>query len=206
MADDHELIRKGLRLALQARPGWEIVDEAVNGRDAVEKALALAPDVIVMDVAMPELTGLEAARRIRERQPDARVLILTMHDTQQIVEQVFRAGASGYLLKSDTNRELVQAIEAVLEGRRYFTSRVARMVIDGFLRAQGVPDGDHLSIREREILQMIAEGRSTKEVAHRLHISVKTAETHRTNLMRKIGARSVADVVRYAVRNRVIEP
>lgn len=206
MADDHELIRKGVRLTLQARPGWEIVDEAANGRDAVEKAVALAPDVIVMDVAMPELTGLEAARRIRERLPDARVLILTMHDTQQIVEQVFRAGASGYLLKSDTNRELIQAIEALLEGRRYFTSRVARMVIDGFLRAQGVPAGDHLSAREREILQMIAEGRSTKEIAHRLHLSVKTAETHRTNLMRKIGARSVADVVRYAVRNRVIEP
>lgn len=198
------MIRKGLRLTLQARPEWQIVGEAISGRDAVEKAIDLKPDVVVMDVSMPELTGLEATRRIKDQVPDARVLILTMHDTRRVVEQVLQAGAVGYLLKSDTSRELVQAIESLLEGKPYFTTHVSRMIVEGFLRAKDGGDEDPLSSREREVLQLIAEGRSTKEIAYRLDVSVKTAESHRTNLMRKIGARSVADVVRYAVRTGII--
>lgn len=200
------MVRKGLRLTLQARPDWQIVGEAVSGRDAVEKAIGLTPDVVVMDVSMPELSGLEATRRIKEEVPGAQVLILTMHNTQRVVEQVLQAGANGYLLKSDSSRELVQAIDSLLHGKPYFTTPVARMIVEGFLRAHGSAAEDPLSPREREILQLVAEGGSTKEIAQRLEISVKTAETHRTNLMRKIGAHSVADVVRYAVRNGIIVP
>jgi DNA-binding NarL/FixJ family response regulator len=206
IADDHEMIRKGIRLTLESRPDWRIVAEAYDGHAAVEQALATQPDAIVLDIAMPGLTGLEAARRIRAKLPNVPILILTVHDTSRIVQQVLQVGANGYLLKSDTGRELVLAIEALLQGKTYFTSHIARMIVEGYLRAQGSGEADPLSSREREILQMIAEGRSTKEVAQALSISVKTAETHRTNLMKKIGARSVADVVRYAVRNGMVEP
>lgn len=198
------MVRKGLRFTLQAKPEWQIVGEAATGRQAVETVIRLQPDVVVMDVSMPELTGLEATRRIKEKLSDIRILILTMHDEQRVVEQVLQAGANGYLLKSDTSRELVQAIESILLGKPYFTTHVARMLLEGFLRAQGSKAQDPLSSREREILQLVAEGCSTKEIAQQLEISVKTAESHRTNLMRKIGARSVADVVRYAIGNGII--
>jgi DNA-binding NarL/FixJ family response regulator len=206
LADDHEMIRKGLRLTLQTRPDWQVIDEAASGREALEKVCMLNPEVVVMDVSMPELTGTEATRRIKQERPCTRILILTMHDTRKVVERVLAAGADGYLLKSDTSRELIRAIEAVLDGKPYFTSQVARMVLEGFLRTPGVSDQEQLTSREREILQLIAEGRSTKEIARDLDIGVKTADSHRTNLMRKIGAKSVAEVVRYAVREGIVEP
>ncbi|MHB8814489.1 MAG: LuxR C-terminal-related transcriptional regulator, partial [Steroidobacteraceae bacterium] len=158
---------------------------------------------------MPELNGLAAARRILAALPQARILILTVHDSEELVREVLAAGAQGYVLKSDAGRTLVAAIEALLEGRTYFTRKVGRMVIDGYLRnpsAAEAAGASPLSARELEIVQLLAEGKSTKEVATALGISVKTAETHRSNIMRKGGFGSLAELVRYAIRNRIIEP
>jgi DNA-binding NarL/FixJ family response regulator len=207
IADDHELLRKGLVSTIASVPGWSVVGEAANGRAAVEMALDLRPDVVVLDLGMPELNGLDAARQICAALPQAGVLMLTAHESEQVVREVLAAGARGYLLKSDAGRELVAAIQALLGQGTYFTSSIARLVLEGYLRAR---DGDEpgkaeLSPREREIVQLLAEGRSNKEVARALGITVKTAETHRTNIMRKMGFSSLADLVRYAVRNRIIE-
>lgn len=207
IADDHELVRRGLAAQLSHNPDWTVVAEASNGREAVEQALRLKPDLTVLDLTMPEVNGLSAARRILAADPAARILILTMHESQQLVREVLAAGAQGYVLKSDAGRTLVAALEALLEGRPFFTSKVARLVLDGFLRAPAADAaGQHLlSARELEIAQLLAEGKSNKEVAKALGISVKTAETHRGNIMRKTGSESLADLVRYAIRNGIIE-
>jgi DNA-binding NarL/FixJ family response regulator len=207
IADDHELIRRGLAGQLAHTPGWTVVAEASTGREAVEQALRLKPDLIVLDLTMPELNGLSAARRILAADPAARILILTMHESQQLVREVLAAGAQGYVLKSDAGRTLVAALEALLEGRPFFTSKVARFVLDGYLRAPPAASAGlaTLSARELEVAQLLAEGKSNKDVAKALGISVKTAETHRGNIMRKTGSASLADLVRYAVRNGIIE-
>jgi len=207
IADDHELLRRGLAATLAERPGWNVVGEAGTGREAVEAAATLAPDVIILDLSMPELNGLEATRQILANHPDIRILILTMHDSEQVVRDVLDAGAQGYLLKSDAGRDLLAAVEALLEDRPYFTSKVARMVLHGYLRpSENEASASPLSSREREIVQLLAEGNSNKEVATHLGISVKTAETHRTNIMRKLNFRSITDLVRYAIRNHIIAP
>lgn len=209
IADDHEIVRRGIVAQISHSPGWEVIAEATNGRDAVELALRLKPDVLVLDLTMPELNGLAAARRILAALPQARILILTVHDSEELVREVLAAGAQGYVLKSDAGRTLVAAIEALLEGRTYFTRKVAKMVIDGYLRNPSSPEAAGaaaLSARELEVVQLLAEGKSTKEVATTLGISVKTAETHRSNIMRKGGFGSLAELVRYAIRNRIIEP
>jgi DNA-binding NarL/FixJ family response regulator len=208
IADDHELVRRGLVAELSQVPGWSVVAAAENGRDAVALEAELKPDVIVLDLTMPELNGLEATRRILSSDPSARVLILTAHESEQLVREVLSAGAQGYVLKSDAGRTLVAALEALLDGRSFFTSNVARMVLDGFLRSEAAESGmlQTLSTREREIVQLLAEGNSNKDVARVLEISVKTAETHRSNIMRKMGFASLAELVRYAVRNKIIEP
>jgi len=206
IADDHELLRKGLVSTLASVPGWSVVGEAANGRAAVEMALSLRPDVVVLDLGMPELNGLDAARQICAALPQTGVLMLTAHESEQVVREVLAVGARGYLLKSDAGRELVAAIQALLAQGTYFTSSIARLVLEGYLRANdGEAARPELSPREREIVQLLAEGRSNKEVAKELGITVKTAETHRTNIMRKMGFSSLADLVRYAVRNRIIE-
>jgi len=207
IADDHELIRRGILAQLSHNPDWTVVAQATNGREAVEQALRLKPDLIVLDLTMPELNGLSAARRILAADPAARILILTMHESQQLVRELLAAGAQGYVLKSDAGRTLVAALEALLEGRPFFTSKVARIVLDGYLRAPAADTvgAAALSARELEIAQLLAEGRSNKEVARVLGISVKTAETHRGNIMRKTGSASLADLVRYAIRNGLIE-
>jgi DNA-binding NarL/FixJ family response regulator len=173
-------------------------------------AASLKPAVVVLDVTMPELNGLEAARQILAAAPETRVLILSVHESEQIVREVLEAGAQGYLLKSDAGRELIKAIDALLGNKPYFTSTVARMVLDGFLKApqaQAFSDETgQLSAREREIVQLLAEGRTNKEVAAALGISVKTAETHRSNIMQKMGFHSVTELVRYAIRNKMIAP
>ncbi|HXQ80967.1 MAG TPA: response regulator transcription factor [Opitutaceae bacterium] len=210
IADDHELLRRGLCAVLAERTDWKVVGEAANGREAVRLAASLKPAAVVLDVTMPELNGLEATRQILAAAPQTRVLILSVHESEQIVREVLEAGAQGYLLKSDAGRELVKAIDALLGNKPYFTSTVARMVLKGFLsapRAESSSDETgRLSPRERETVQLLAEGRSNKEVAAMLGISVKTAETHRNNVMQKMGFHSITELVRYAVRNKLIEP
>ena len=209
IADDHEVVRKGLCALLQAEPGWEICGEASDGREAAEKVRELKPDVTILDIGMPSLHGLEATRQIIKEDPRAKVLVLTLHDSDQVVREVLNAGARGFLLKSDAARDLVVAVEALRRDKTYFTSKVAAMVLEGYLKggtqAAAVSLGrDRLTPREREVVQLLAEGRSTKEVAVALGLSVKTAETHRSNIMRKLQLHSVSDLVLYAVRNNIV--
>jgi DNA-binding NarL/FixJ family response regulator len=208
IADDHELVRRGLVAELSQVPGWVVVAEVANGRAAVASAAELKPDLVVLDLTMPELNGLEAARRILSAEPAARILILTAHESEQLVREVLSVGAQGYVLKSDAGRTLVAALQSLLEGRSFFTSSVARMVLEGYLRSESRDPGvlQTLSAREREIVQLLAEGNSNKDVAKALKISVKTAETHRSNIMRKMGFGSLPELVRYAIRNKIIEP
>jgi len=208
IADDHELFRRGVAAELTQVPGWVVSGEATNGRDAVALAAQIKPDVVVLDLTMPELNGLETARQIIAADPGARILILTAHESEQLVREVLSAGAQGYVLKSDAGRTLVAALQALLEGRSFFTSNVARMVLDGYLRNESseAPSVQTLSAREREIVQLLAEGNSNKDIARALNISVKTAETHRSNVMRKMEFASLAELVRYAIRNKIIEP
>lgn len=215
IADDHELARRGIRALLESHPGWEVCGEARDGRETVELAARMTPDIVLLDIGMPNLNGLEAARQILTESPDVAILILTMHDSDNVVREVLRAGARGYLLKTDAGRDLVAAVEALQLQRTFFTTRVSQMVLDGYLdrqtpnsdsiRAHDDRTGDSLTSREREVIQLLAEGRTSKEVAVTLNLSVKTAETHRTNLMRKLGLHSVADLTRYAVRNGIVQ-
>jgi DNA-binding NarL/FixJ family response regulator len=208
IADDHEIVRRGIRALIENHPGWEVCAEASDGRDAVEKARELRPDLVLVDVSMPNLNGLDAARQILEIVPQTRVLILTMHESEQIVREVLEVGARGFLLKSDAARDLVSAIQALQRRTTFFTSSVAEMVLNGFLDRRGDSQKftkDRLTPREREVVQLLAEGKSSKEVAVVLKLSVKTAETHRTNVMRKLELHSVADLVRYAVRNNLVQ-
>jgi len=213
IADDHEVARRGIRALLESHPGWEVCGEAKDGRETVELASNVKPDLILLDIGMPNLNGLEAARQILAASPDVAILILTMHDSDQVVREVLKAGARGFLLKSDAGRDLVAAVEALQLQRTFFTTRVSQMVLDGFLdrdnrseESDSSPDysDDVLTGREREVIQLLAEGKTSKEVAVTLNLSVKTAETHRTNLMRKLGLHSVADLTRYAVRNGIV--
>ena len=214
IADDHEVARKGIRALLEGHPGWEVCAEAKDGRETVEIATAMRPDVILLDIGMPNLNGLEAARQILAVLPEVAILILTMQDSDQVVREVLRAGARGFLLKSDAGHDLVAAVEALQLQRTFFTTRVSQMVLDGFLDRDNRPDdcnrrtedsSDVLTGREREVIQLLAEGKTSKEVAITLNLSVKTAETHRTNLMRKLGLHSVADLTLYAVRNGIVQ-
>jgi DNA-binding NarL/FixJ family response regulator len=208
IADDHELIRRGLVSALADRPDWNIVAEAGDGRQACEMAARLTPDVAVLDLTMPELNGLDVTRQLRVSTPKTRILIVTAHESEQLIRDVLDAGAMGYVLKSDAGRVLVQAIEALLDERPFFTSKVARFVLEGYLRS-GEDSATHaavaLSPRERHIVQLLAEGNNNKEVARALQLSVKTVETHRSNIMRKMEFGSLADLVRYAIRNKIVD-
>jgi DNA-binding NarL/FixJ family response regulator len=211
IADDHEVVRRGMRVLLESHPDWEVVGETANGREAVELAAALAPDVVVLDIPMPGLNGLEATRRIRSAVPGAEVLVLTVHESEQVVREVLDAGARGYVLKSDAGHDLVAAVDALAHRRPFFTSTVATMVLEGYLgrpapASSGAPSGRRLTSRESEVVQLLAEGRSNKEVAETLGISVKTAEAHRSNVMRKLDLHSIGELVRYAVRNKMVEP
>jgi DNA-binding NarL/FixJ family response regulator len=213
IADDHEVARQGIRSLLESHPGWEVCGEAKDGRETVELASRMNPDLILLDIGMPNLNGLEAARQILAASPEIAILILTMHDSDQVVREGLRAGARGFLLKSDAGRDLVAAVEALQLQRTFFTTRVSQMVLEGFLGRDNRPDGSRndddsnevLTGREREVIQLLAEGKTSKEVAVTLNLSVKTAETHRTNLMRKLGLHSVADLTRYAVRNGIVQ-
>jgi DNA-binding NarL/FixJ family response regulator len=208
IADDHELIRRGLVASLAERPDWTIVAEAADGRQACELAALHVPDIAVLDLTMPEMNGLDATRHIRASTPKTRILIVTAHESEQLIREVLDAGAMGYVLKSDAGRVLVQAVEALLDERPFFTSKVARFVLDGYLRSSedaASPATLALSPRERHIVQLLAEGSNNKEVARTLQLSVKTVETHRSNIMRKMEFGSLADLVRYAIRNKIVD-
>jgi DNA-binding NarL/FixJ family response regulator len=208
-ADDHFVVRQGLRDLLESDPRCKVLGEARTGREVVSKAIELKPDVVILDVRMPELNGIEATRQIRSVAPQSKVLVLTMHDSEHLVRELLQAGALGYLLKTDAARDLVMAVESLYEGRPFFTSPVAKMVLQGYLSSRPqIPEvGVHGSLtpREREVVQLLAEGRSNKEIAASLGISVKTAETHRANIMRALNLRSICDLVHYAVREEIIQ-
>lgn len=209
IADDHEIVRQGVRNLLEREGDMDICGEATNGRDAVEIAARLVPDVAILDISMPGLNGIEATRQILKFNPKIRVLMFTMHDAEQLVHEVFSAGAKGYLLKADAGRHLISAVRTVASGSHYFSSRLSEVIFESFLRRE-VPHAatggqQKPSTREREIIQLLAEGKSNKEVAGILGISVKTAETHRAAIMRKLGLHSMSELVRYAIRNHIIE-
>jgi DNA-binding NarL/FixJ family response regulator len=209
VADDHDIIRRGLKQLLTSRPGWEICAEAKTGREAVALAEQFKPDIVVMDISMPDLNGLEASQRIHKAFPKTGIVILTLHFSDQLVRDIVAAGARAYIMKSDADRDLVSAVEALANRRTFFTARAADMLLNGF-SSQGTAEPqaikkDRLTPREREIVQLLAEGKSSKEVAVALGISVKTAETHRANIMRKLELHSVSELVRYAVKNQIIE-
>jgi len=210
VADDHDIIRRGLKQLLTAKPGWEVVAEAKNGREAVTLAEQFKPEIVVMDISMPELNGLEASRRIKKALPKTEIVILTLHFSDQLVHDIVEAGARAYIMKSDADRDLITAVEALSHRRSFFTPKAAEMMLNGFRKRNAAPDTvqefrNRLTPREREIVQLLAEGKSSKEVAVALGISVKTAETHRANIMRKLEIHSVSELVRYAVKNQIIE-
>ena len=208
IADDHEIVRRGLRALLQEQPGWQVVAEVTNGRDAVVKANEFQPDVAILDITMPSLNGLDATKQIAKVSPSTKVIILTVHDSDQLIPKVLDAGARGYILKADAGRDLITAAKALLSNKAFFTPKVAQIVMDGYLgKGPKVSEEGFSQItgREREIVQLLAEGKSCKEVATILGISTKTAETHRSNLMRKLKCHSVAELVRYAIRNHLVE-
>ena len=211
VADDHDIIRRGLKDLLTAKPGWEVCAEARTGKEAVALAEQFKPQIVVMDISMPDLNGLEASRRIHKALPKTGILILTMHFSDQLVREVVEAGARGYILKSDADRDLVTAVDSISRHRTFFTSRASEMLLGDFpFPSSGaepkLPTRSRLTAREREIVQLLAEGKSSKEVASSLNLSVKTAETHRSNIMRKLKLHSVSELVLYAVRNRIVEP
>jgi DNA-binding NarL/FixJ family response regulator len=207
IADDHDVVRQGVRAILEGRAGWVVCGEASTGREAVAKAIDLQPDVVVLDISMPELNGLEATRQIR-RAVSAKILILTMHESDQVVSEVLDAGAHGYVLKTDAGRTLVEAIRALLRHREFLTERVHVVAgASGPRRAAAVTRASgRLTPREREVLQLLTEGKSNKEIGVVLGVTTKTAETHRAHILAKLQLHSMSELVRYAIRNRIIEP
>lgn len=210
LADDHDIVRRGLKDLLEQHVGWTVCAEATNGRAAVELAQQHRPHVAVIDVSMPELNGLEATRRIRQSLPETEVLIFTMHESEELIREVLAAGARGYLLKSEAVRQLTSAVESLSQKRPFFAGRVSEVILDGFLKTAPVkPDQplgcERLTSREREIVQLLAEGKSNKEIARLLDLSVKTVETHRSAVMRKLSLNSLPDLVRYAIRAQIIQ-
>lgn len=211
LADDHEIVRGGLRTLLQQQEGWEICGEASDGRDAVEKAKELKPDVVIIDIGMPNLNGLDATRRLLQHDPSFKVIVLTVTDADQVIREALDAGARGFVLKSDAARDLVAAVEALQSKHMFFTPRVNDLLLAGFLEkghaiSKGeVPELPMLTPREREITQLLAEGKSSKEAAVALTLSTKTVETHRSNIMRKLNLHSIRDLVVYAIKNKIIQ-
>jgi DNA-binding NarL/FixJ family response regulator len=211
VADDHDLMRRGIKTLLESHAGWEVCGEAKTGREAVDKVEELKPDIIILDISMPDLNGVEAARRIRKTSAGTEVLILSMHYSDQLIREIVDAGVRGYIMKSDSDRDLIIAVETLAKHKPFFTSHATEVILSNFNASRpaiALPEliNKRLTSREREIVQLLAEGKSSKEVASSLGISIKTAETHRANIMRKLDLHSVSELVRYAVRNQIIEP
>jgi DNA-binding NarL/FixJ family response regulator len=210
IADDHDVMREGARAVVERQPGWEVCGFAATGREAVEQAFALKPDVVVMDVSMPELNGLEAVRQIKRRLPQTEILIFTAHETDELIREVFAAGAKSFIFKSEAHHFLVDAIQSLSQHKPFFTEKVAEVLFATILNrcetgANAVHTRARLTGREREIVQLLAEGLSNKAVAGALGISLRTAETHRASVLRKLSLDSLASLVRYAIRNKIIE-
>jgi DNA-binding NarL/FixJ family response regulator len=211
LADDHELIRRGLCALLMKHEGWEVCGEASDGRQAIEMAKQLKPDVVIVDIGMPHLNGLDTTRQLLQHDPHFKVIVLTITDSDQVIREALDAGARGFVLKSDAARDLVAAVEALQNKRMFFTPRVNDLVLAGFLEKghaisrNEVPDLPTLTAREREVTQLLAEGKSSKEVAVLLNLSTKTVETHRSNIMRKLNLHSIRDLVVYAIKNNIIQ-
>jgi DNA-binding NarL/FixJ family response regulator len=210
VADDHELVRRGIRGLLRTRGGWTVVGEAKNGQEAVEKAVKLKPDVAIVDVSMPELDGLQATRQIRDAAPSTQVVVLTMHESDQMVRRVLDAGALGYVLKSDLAAHLVKAVKDVAAGKLFLTPRVSDIVLKGFLKTKNQPDATEQVLarptpREVEVIRLLAEGKANKEIAGKLGITIRTVETHRAKIMLKLGLHSLAELIHYAIRNEMVE-
>jgi DNA-binding NarL/FixJ family response regulator len=205
IADDHEIVRAGLQRIIESHSGWSVVAVAGDGKEAIEMAIETKPDVAVVDYALPLVNGIEVTRQIRAHLPKAEVLIFTMHDNETLILDLLQAGARGYLLKSDANRHLIPAIEALSIHKPYFASSVSEALLRSFTTRPG-HEGSTLTGRERQVVQLVAEGHSNKAIARLLNISLKTVETHRSAVMRKLDLSSSAALVRYAVRNKIIEP
>ena len=209
IADDHGLVRRGARTILQAHRGWKVVGEAADGREALEKALKLKPDVLVVDISMPELDGVEVIRQIRKSLAETKVLVLTMHESDHMIRRALDAGANGYLLKSDLIEYLPKAVRAVAENKTFLTPKISEIVLEGFINARNQseekkPAGPRITARELEIIRLLAEGKSNKEVSTQLGITVRTVETHRSKIMLKLGLHSLAELIHYAMRNEII--
>ena len=211
LADDHEIVRRGLCSLLQKHEGWEVCGEASDGRQAIEMAKQLKPDVVIVDIGMPHLNGLDTTRQLLQHDPNFKVIVLTITDSDQVIREALDAGARGFVLKSDAARDLEAAIEALQNKRMFFTPRVNDLVLAGFLEKghaisrNEAPDLPTLTAREREVTQLLAEGKSSKEVAVLLNLSTKTVETHRSNIMRKLNLHSIRDLVVYAIKNSIIQ-
>jgi DNA-binding NarL/FixJ family response regulator len=209
IVDDHAVVRRGVRALLESHEGWEVCGEATNGRDAVEEARRRRPDIVVMDLSMPGLNGLDAARQILQDAPGTEILVLTMHHSEEVARDVLQAGARGYVLKRDADENLIAAVESLRQHTPFLTGAITEFVLDDYLK-RGERQDDlvvaAVTAREREIIQLVAEGQSNKEAASTLAVSVKTIEAHRANIMRKLHLRSVSDLVRYAIRNKIVQP
>ena len=211
VADDHEVVRRGIRALLESQPGWNVCGEAATGHEAVEQARRLKPDLLIVDISMPEMNGLETIRQIHKTMPQIEILVLTMHESEQMMREALAAGAHGYLSKAEAARDLLAAVESLRAHKPFFDSKVTAMMLGGYrndvrkAKPSSAPPAAELTPREREIVQLLAEGRTSKEVAAGLGISVKTVITHRTNLMRKLDIHSIGELVRYALRNNIIQ-
>ena len=207
VADDHAVVRRGVRALLENQPGLEVCCEASTGLEALEYVKKAKPNLVLLDLTMPEMNGLEAARAIHDESPETDVLILTMHFSEDVAREVLRSGARGYVLKSEGDEQIVRAVEALARHHAYFSDHVSETLLDNFVEQGGSGNnGVSLTAREREVVQLIAEGNSNKKIAHLLSISVKTVETHRSASMRKLDIHSTAELVRYAVRHKLVMP
>lgn len=210
LADDHVVIRKGLTALLGSKPGWKIVGEACNGHEAIEAARALQPDLVIIDISMPQLNGLDTIPRLLRTAPNTRILVLSMHEEQELIQRALLAGASGFVLKSDAEQSLIKAVGLVLSGKRFLSPSVTRIMLNtppiGRRNINGRNGHLLLTSRELEVVQLLAEGHSNKQVASLLGISVRTAENHRARLSKKLAVNSFSELVRYAIRNHIIEP
>jgi DNA-binding NarL/FixJ family response regulator len=210
VVDDHAVVRRGVRSLLESHEGWTVCGEAATGRDAVEHSRRLRPDIVVMDLSLPELNGLDAIRQILKDAPRIEILVLTMHHSEELARDVLQAGARGYVVKSDADEDLIRAVDTLRQHQPFLTSTVTGLVLDDYVRRGGAAQADFVAIgvtsREREIIQLIAEGQTNKEAASTLGLSVKTIEAHRGNIMRKLRLRTVSDLVRYAIRNNIVQP